>query len=658
MTNLTSYRITFAPMITVGNLSVLFGGVPLFEEISFMIQSRDRVGLTGKNGAGKSTLLKIIARKQEPSSGTVAIPQGYRIGYLPQEMKHNSGKTIFEEAKTAFAEVLSLEEELNRLGRELEVRTDYESDAYHKIIDRISEASQRLSMLGSGSIDGETEKVLSGLGFRHEDMNRLMDEFSGGWKMRVELAKILLQMPDAVLLDEPTNHLDIDSIQWLESFLSDYPGAVVLVSHDRAFLDAVTNRTIEITLGKIEDYKASYSKYVELRKERREQQMAAYLNQKKMIDDTEKFIERFRYKASKAVQVQSRIKQLDKVDRIEVEDEDNSAIHFRFPPAPRSGKVVLTAEGVGKSFGDKTILKQLDFLVERGEKIAFVGKNGEGKTTLSRIITGHLASEGKIELGHNVKLGYFAQNQADMLNPDITVLQTLEQVAGTTTTQQIRNLLGAFLFGGEAVDKKVKVLSGGEKGRLAIARLLLEPVNFLVLDEPTNHLDMRSKDILKEALRQYDGTMILVSHDREFLDGLCNKVFEFAGGKVKEFPGGIFEFLQSRKLESLKSLEVQVKSAPAKVKEEAKPSRVNNQQQDKERKQLETRIRNLEERISASEASVSVLEEKLADPEVYADRNASAALLAEHTQAKATLDALMADWEEAVSRKEQLESTG
>lgn len=658
MTNLTSYRITFAPMITVGNLSVLFGGVPLFEEISFMIQSRDRVGLTGKNGAGKSTLLKIIARKQEPSSGTVAIPQGYRIGYLPQEMKHNSGKTIFEEAKTAFAEVLSLEEELNRLGRELEVRTDYESDAYHKIIDRISEASQRLSMLGSGSIDGETEKVLSGLGFKHEDMDRQMDEFSGGWKMRVELAKILLQKPDAVLLDEPTNHLDIDSIQWLESFLSDYPGAVVLVSHDRAFLDAVTNRTIEITLGKIEDYKASYSKYVELRKERREQQMAAYVNQKKMIEDTEKFIERFRYKASKAVQVQSRIKQLDKVDRIEVEDEDTSAIHFRFPPAPRSGKVVLTAEGVSKRFGEKTILKKLDFLVERGEKIAFVGKNGEGKTTLSRIITGHLESEGKIELGHNVKLGYFAQNQADMLNPEITVLQTLEQVAGTTTTQQIRNLLGAFLFGGDAVDKKVKVLSGGEKGRLAIARLLLEPVNFLVLDEPTNHLDMRSKDILKEALRQYDGTLILVSHDREFLDGLCNKVFEFSGGNVKEFPGGIFEFLQSRKLESLKALEVQVKSAPAKVKEEAKPSRVINQQQEKERKQLETRIRNLEERISAAEAGVSALEEKLADPEVYADRNASATLLAEHAQAKASLDALMADWEDAVSRKEQLESAG
>ena len=645
-------------MITVGNLSVLFGGVPLFEEISFMIQARDRVGLTGKNGAGKSTLLKIIARKQEPSSGTVSVPQGYRIGYLPQEMKHNSGKTIFEEAKTAFAEVLSLEEELNRLGKELEVRTDYESEAYHKIIDRISEASQRLSLLGSGTIDGETEKVLSGLGFKQEDMDRQMDEFSGGWKMRVELAKILLQMPDAVLLDEPTNHLDIESIQWLESFLSDYPGAVVLVSHDRAFLDAVTNRTIEITLGKIEDYKASYSKYVELRKERREQQMAAYLNQKKMIEDTEKFIERFRYKASKAVQVQSRIKQLDKVDRIEVEDEDTSAIHFRFPPAPRSGKVVLTASGISKTFGEKTVLKPLDFLVERGEKIAFVGKNGEGKTTLSRIITGQLDSTGTLEPGHNVKLGYFAQNQADMLNPDITVMQTLEQVAGNTTTQQIRNLLGAFLFGGDAVDKKVKVLSGGEKGRLAIARLLLEPVNFLVLDEPTNHLDMRSKDILKEALKQYDGTLILVSHDREFLDGLCNKVFEFSGGNIKEFPGGIFEFLQSRKLESLKALEVAVKQAPVKVKEEPRQNRQAQQQSDKERKQLDTRIRNLEERISGAEAEVSGLEEKLADPEVYADRSASATLLAEHAKAKANLDTLMTEWEEAVSRREALEGAG
>ena len=546
-------------MITVGNLSVLFGGKPLFEDISFMIQPRDKVGLTGKNGAGKSTLLKIIARMQEPTKGSISVPNGYRIGYLPQEMKHASGRTIFEEAKTAFKEVLELESELNDLSKQLEERTDYESEAYHAIIERLNEVGQRLSLLGTGSIDGETEKILLGLGFSHSDLHRLMDEFSGGWKMRVELAKILLQMPDAVLLDEPTNHLDIESIQWLESFLSTYPGAVVLVSHDRAFLDAVTIRTIEITLGKIEDYKASYSRYVVLRKERRDQQMAAYMNQKKMIDDTEKFIDRFRAKASKAVQVQSRIKQLDKVERIEVEQEDNASMHFRFPDAPRSGKVVVTVEGVKKSFGQKQILKGLDLMVERGDKIAFVGRNGEGKTTLSKIITGNLDHEGKVELGHNVNLGYFAQNQAELLDPKASVLETLERVARNVTTMQLRNILGSFLFSGETVDKKVHVLSGGEKGRLSLARLLLEPVNLLVLDEPTNHLDIRSKDILKAALQQYNGTMILVSHDREFLDGLCNKVVEFKEGKIKEFPGGIFEFLQSRKLDTLKQLE-QVKA--------------------------------------------------------------------------------------------------
>lgn len=632
-------------MITVSNLSVLFGGVPLFEDISFMIQPRDRIGLTGKNGAGKSTLLKIIARQQEPTKGGIAVPQGFRIGYLPQEMKHNSGKSIFEEAKTAFAEVMRLEAEVQQLSTELEERSDYESEAYHKIIERLSDASQRLSFLSAGSIDGQTERVLTGLGFKQDDLGRLMDTFSGGWKMRVELAKILLQMPDAVLLDEPTNHLDIESIQWLEGFLADYPGAVVLVSHDRAFLDAVTNRTIEITVGRIEDYKASYSKYAELRKERRTQQMAAYLNQKKMIEDTEKFIDRFRYKASKAVQVQSRIKQLEKVDRIEVEEEDNASIHFRFPPAPRSGKVVITAERIQKSFGEKKVLRGLDFIVERGEKIAFVGRNGEGKTTLSRIITGQLESEGNVELGHNVSLGYFAQNQADTLDPNRTVLETLEQVARNTPTQQIRNLLGAFLFGGEAVDKKVKVLSGGEKGRLAIARLLLEPVNLLILDEPTNHLDMRSKDILKEALRQYDGTMILVSHDREFLDGLCTKVFEFADGIVKEFPGGIFDFLQSRKLESLKSLEQ--KSEP--IKEQKRPEPVvqapKREAISKEKKQIQNKIKQLEEQIGLMEQRIQVLEDELAKPEVYAHVEQSTPLLKEHQELQQKLEASMQEWE-------------
>lgn len=623
----------------------------MFEEVSFMIQSRDRIGLTGKNGAGKSTLLKIIARQQDPTKGNVSVPQGYRIGYLPQEMKHNTGTTIFEEARTAFKEVLGLEDELNRLGKELESREDYESEEYQKIIDRLSEVGDRLGLLGAGSIEGETEKVLTGLGFKTGDMTRLMDEFSGGWKMRVELAKILLQMPDAILLDEPTNHLDIESIQWLENFLASYPGAVVLVSHDRAFLDAVTNRTIEITVGRIEDYKAAYSKYLELRKERRELQMSAYLNQKKMIEDTEKFIDRFRYKASKAVQVQSRIKQLDKVERIEVEEEDNSAIHFKFPPAPRSGKVVITAEGVCKSYGEAHILNNIGFLAERGDKIAFVGRNGEGKTTLSKIIAGQIEHTGKMELGHNVALGYFAQNQADLMNPNLTVMQTLEEVAGSTTTQQIRNILGAFLFGGEAVDKKVKVLSGGEKGRLAIARLLMQPVNLLVLDEPTNHLDMRSKDILKDALKNYDGTLVLVSHDREFLDGLCTKVYEFNSGKIREFPGGIFDFLQSRKLEHLKQLEVQTKKPDAVKKEDTRTKPSSN---DKEKKHLQNKIRKQEEEIACIEDEITALETALADPTIYSNKDESAQLLGKHQKASSQLEALMSEWEETQKLLDQL----
>lgn len=624
----------------------------MFEDISFMIQSRDKVGLTGKNGAGKSTLLKIIARMQESGKGTVSVPSGYRIGYLPQEMKHATGRTIFEEAKTAFKELLSLEEELSHLSHQLETRTDYESVEYQNLIERLNEVGQRLSLLGSGTMDGETEKILMGLGFSSTDLNRSMDEFSGGWKMRVELAKILLQMPDAVLLDEPTNHLDIESIQWLESFLADYPGAVILVSHDRAFLDAVTNRTIEITLGKIEDYKASYSKYVELRRERREQQRAAYLNQKKMIDDTEKFIERFRAKASKAVQVQSRIKQLDKVERIEIEEEDNASIHFRFPDAPRSGKVALELKSVRKSFGEKNILKSVDLLIERGDKIAFVGRNGEGKTTLSKIITGVLEAEGEVILGHNVNIGYFAQNQAELLDPKSSVLDTLEKVARNVTTLQLRNILGSFLFSGEDVEKKVAVLSGGEKGRLALARLLLEPVNLLILDEPTNHLDMRSKDILKSALKQYNGTMILVSHDREFLDGLCNKVVEFKEGLIKEFPGGIFEFLQSRKLESLKSLEQKKATIPQTAPKKEIPEE-KQQRPSRESKKLETRIRTCEDRIAYLEERLKENENKLADPGFYSDKEVAAKLLADYESGKTELGSQMKLWEELVQELEQ-----
>lgn len=640
-------------MITVGNLSVLFGGKPLFQDISFMVQPRDKIGLTGKNGAGKSTLLKIIAKMQEPSKGVISVPSGYRIGYLPQEMKHASGKTIFEEAKTAFKEVLNLESELNSLSSQLETRTDYESSEYQAIIERLNDVGQRLSLLGTGSIEGETEKILLGLGFSASDLHRQMDEFSGGWKMRVELAKILLQMPDAVLLDEPTNHLDIESIQWLEGFLSTYPGAVVLVSHDRAFLDTVTSRTIEITLGKIEDYKASYSRYVVLRKERRDQQMAAYLNQKKMIEDTERFIDRFRAKASKAVQVQSRIKQLEKVERIEVEPEDNASMHFRFPDAKRSGKVVLNLENVKKSFGEKTILRGVDLMVERGDKIAFVGRNGEGKTTLSKIITSNLDYEGKVEVGHNVSIGYFAQNQAELLDPKSSILETLENVARNVTTLQLRNILGSFLFSGEDVDKKVSVLSGGEKGRLALARLLLEPINLLVLDEPTNHLDMRSKDILKAALQQYNGTMILVSHDRDFLDGLCNKVVEFKGGNIKEFPGGVFEFLQSRSLDNLKSLEE--KSKQTVKKKEEKPKSGQNNAISKEQKQVETKLKNCEEQIARLEKDVKELENKLANPELYEKEDEAKKVLNSYENLKEELAEKLKTWEELLEKQESFQ---
>lgn len=640
-------------MITVGNLSVLFGGKPLFQDISFMVQPRDKIGLTGKNGAGKSTLLKIIAKMQEPSKGVISVPSGYRIGYLPQEMKHASGKTIFEEAKTAFKEVLNLESELNSLSSQLETRTDYESSEYQAIIERLNDVGQRLSLLGTGSIEGETEKILLGLGFSASDLHRQMDEFSGGWKMRVELAKILLQMPDAVLLDEPTNHLDIESIQWLEGFLSTYPGAVVLVSHDRAFLDTVTSRTIEITLGKIEDYKASYSRYVVLRKERRDQQMAAYLNQKKMIEDTERFIDRFRAKASKAVQVQSRIKQLEKVERIEVEPEDNASMHFRFPDAKRSGKVVLNLENVKKSFGEKTILRGVDLMVERGDKIAFVGRNGEGKTTLSKIITSNLDYEGKVEVGHNVSIGYFAQNQAELLDPKSSILETLENVARNVTTLQLRNILGSFLFSGEDVDKKVSVLSGGEKGRLALARLLLEPINLLVLDEPTNHLDMRSKDILKAALQQYNGTMILVSHDRDFLDGLCNKVVEFKGGNIKEFPGGVFEFLQSRSLDNLKSLEE--KSKQTVKKKEEKPKSGQNNAISKEQKQVETKLKNCEEQIARLEKDVKELENKLANPELYEKEDEAKKVLSSYENLKEELAEKLKTWEELLEKQESFQ---
>ena len=515
-------------MISINNVSVVFGGWYLLDGVSFLINKKDRIGLTGRNGAGKSTTLKMLAGLQAPSEGSIAMASNVKIGYLPQTKVYTDGNTVRKEAEKAFADLFELKDEVERLNMELAGREDYDSPAYMKLLDKIHEKTELLSMRGEGNIDREVEVVLKGLGFKPEDLERNCEEFSGGWRMRIELAKILLARPDVFLLDEPTNHLDIESITWLESFLQSYSGAVVLVSHDRAFLDNVTTRTIEISLGKIYDYKVPYSRFEELRKERVEQQMRAYQNQQKQIKDTEEFIERFRYKATKSVQVQSRIKQLEKIERIEVEEEDAARITVRFQPAVRSGELVVTGRSLAKAYGDLQVLKDVNFEIKRGEKVAFVGKNGEGKSTLVKMIMNEIPFDGELKIGHNVNIGYFAQNQADLLDPELSVLDTVDRVAEGEIRKKIRDILGAFLFSGEDVDKKVKVLSGGERTRLAMVRLLLEPYNVLILDEPTNHLDMRTKDILKDALRKFEGTVIVVSHDRDFLTGLADKVYEFS----------------------------------------------------------------------------------------------------------------------------------
>ena len=532
-------------MISVDQLVVSFGGFDLFKGISLLVSPRDRIGLVGKNGAGKSTLLKILAGHQQPSEGVVSVPSDVRLGYLPQHMLVSDGHTVFEEAVTSFEEILALEKRIEEINHEISHRTDYESAEYHRLLDHVTEFNDRFHMLGGNNFEAEVERTLVGLGFNRSDFTRQTSEFSGGWRMRIELAKILLKRPDVFLLDEPTNHLDIESIQWLEDFLKTYNGAVVLVSHDRAFLDAVTNRTIEITLGRVYDFKSNYSKYLVLRKELKEQQMAAYVNQQKMIADTEDFIARFRYQATKAIQVQSRIKALERLERLEVDEEDSSALRIKFPAALRSGTVVAEIKELSKSYGTNEVLDKIDVIIERGEKVAFVGKNGEGKTTLARIIMNELEHNGGIcKLGHNVKIGYYAQNQANLLDEDVTVFDTIDRVAVGEIRTKIRNILGGFMFSGDDVEKKVKVLSGGERSRLAMVKLMLEPVNLLVLDEPTNHLDIRSKEILKQALVDYDGTVIVVSHDREFLDGLVNVVYEFRDKKVKQHLGGIYDFLQ------------------------------------------------------------------------------------------------------------------
>lgn len=597
-------------MISVEQLTVEFGGSPLFDEISFLVNPKDKIALVGKNGAGKTTLLRIFSGKQAPTKGRITIPKDLTIGYLPQHMIHNEGTTVMQEAEKAFEHITELQAEIERMNVDLAERTDYESEDYHNLIEKLTHANEHLQIVGSGNFYGEIEKTLLGLGFLRSDFDRQCSEFSGGWRMRIELAKILLQRPDVLLLDEPTNHLDIESIQWLENFLTTSGSAILLVSHDRAFIDAVTTRTIEISLGKIYDYNVNYSKYVQLRIERHDQQVRAYENQQRLIAETEEFIARYRYQATKAIQVQSRIKQLDKLERLEVDLEDNSRLSLKFPPAPRSGSIPVEIEHLSKAYGDKLILDNIGMIINRGEKVAFVGKNGEGKSTLVKCIMEQIEYSGILKLGHNVKIGYFAQNQASLLDENRTVFETIDYVAVGDIRTKIRDILGAFMFGGEASDKKVKVLSGGERSRLAMIRLLLEPVNLLILDEPTNHLDMRSKDVLKEAIKAFDGTVIVVSHDREFLDGLVTKVYEFGNKKVREHLGGIYEFLQYKKMDTLRELEV---SASLKVASEAVEKPVSENKMSYEaRKEHNRKIRKAEKAVEEIEKVVSGLEAEIA----------------------------------------------
>ena len=649
-------------MISLDNLTVSYGGWTLFDNISFLINPKDRIGLVGKNGAGKTTLLRIITGEQQPTTGAVTLNGDCTIGYLPQTMRVADTTTLAEETAKAFEEVLRLEAEIEDLTREIAERTDYESPEYEQLLHRLNDAQDHYHILGGETRDADIEKTLLGLGFKRSDFGRATSEFSGGWRMRIELAKLLLRRPSIFLLDEPTNHLDIESIQWLEDYLKNYNGAVLLISHDRAFLDNVTNRTVELSLGKITDYKVSYSKYVVLRAERRAQQVAAYENQQRLIEKTEEFIEKFRYKPTKSNQVQSRIKQLERLDRLEIEEEDLATLNIKFPPAPRSGQVVAEINEAGMSFGEKHVFSGANFVIEKGDKIALVGRNGEGKTTLARMLIGQLTpTEGSIRLGANVNIGYYAQNQDDLMDGEFTVYDTLDRVAVGDIRTRLRDILGAFLFRGEDIDKKVKVLSGGERARLAMARMMLEPRNLLVLDEPTNHMDMRSKDILKNAIMKYDGTVVVVSHDREFLDGMVEKVYEFRDGGVKEYLGGIYYFLEKRKLESLQ--EIERRDVPSKMAlktagaaDESKPA-ASGKLSYEQRKEQEKQIRKLKKAVETVEAELAGIERQIAE---YDAKFAAAAEYNEadykaYNELKNRYEHQMHEWEKASYELEIIE---
>lgn len=645
-------------MISVNNIGVEFGVKPLFSNVSFVVNDNDRIALVGKNGAGKSTLLKILYRLQSPTSGNVSVSSDTTIGYLPQVMNLKDDTTVREEASKAFAGISSLKAELDRLNAELAQREDYESESYLDLVERFTATHDKLQILGADNCEANLERTLSGLGFKRTDFDRPTKEFSGGWRMRIELAKILLQKPDVLLLDEPTNYLDIESIQWLEQFLSQSAKSVVLVSHDRAFLNNVTNRTLEISCGKIADYKVKYDQYVELRKERREQQIRAYENQQKEIADIKDFIERFRYKPTKAVQVQSRIKQLEKIVPIEIDEVDNSSMHLKFPPCMRSGDYPVICEDVRKDYGDHMVFGNVNLTVKRGEKVAFVGRNGEGKSTLVKCILNEIPYTGTLKIGHNVQIGYFAQNQAQMLDNSLTVFDTIDSVARGDVRLRINDILGAFMFGGEASEKKVSVLSGGEKSRLAMIRLLLEPVNLLILDEPTNHLDMRSKDVLKEAIKAFDGTAIVVSHDREFLDGLVTKVYEFGNGKVIEHIGGIYDFLQKHHTDSI---DAATNNNPSPAASDAKAASEPSQgkQNYLEHKELQKKLNKMKKAVDKAESQIGELEKRLGELDellLKPENSSNMEIVEEYTSIKAKLDEEVDNWEKLSEEYEQLSS--